>query len=64
MESPPSMSYELLGQGCAMERRTAAEGMSVMVSAAAEGFLGDSRVFVNEEIAVDRVRTRSLSVLL
>ena len=58
------MSYELLGQGCAMERRTAAEGMSVTASAAAEGFLGDSRVFVNEEIAVDRVRTRSLSVLL
>ncbi len=37
--------------------------MSETASAAAEGFLSDSRVFVNEGIVVDRARMRSLSVL-
>ena len=61
--SVPVVISRSFGSRVRRGKTTAAERMSVTASAAAEGFLSDSRVFVNEEIVVDRVRTRSLSVL-
>ena len=60
----PWLSNALSGRRCAAEGRAAAEGMFVTVSVRDGRLLGDSRVFVNENVRVDRARVIFVGVVM